>query len=157
MTTHQDVQEFVQDWWRRDEQEFAYWVKKKEERNQRLIASDHELPLEVVRHMAEYELGLHHRDQVPVGAYLDSVRPQEEDERITTNQLCVVAEIGHDLLYAAVCQADEQDDAEFFETAFSHWGELIEAAITECDLRERCHRCGNVLPDSRRCEQEHDR
>ena len=54
----------------------------------------------------------------------------------------MVAEIGHDLLYAAVCAADEQDDVDIFETAFGHWDPLITSATEECDLQDRCTMCG---------------
>ena len=157
MTTHQDVQEFVHDWWQTNEQEYAERVQHREEVRRRAAENCVPMPpLEVDELAAGWELFRHQRNQLPVGVFLESVIPQVMNHAITTNQLGVVAEIGHDLLYAAICAADEQDVAEFFETAFGHWGPLITAAIAECDLRERCHRCGNVLSDSRRCEQEHD-
>lgn len=156
MTTHRDVQNYVQDWWRRDEQEFVEKVRHQREARARRRAAEPgqpvSFPTDVEEMVAEGDQQRHYRDQIPVGAYLASVDPSEDDQTITTNQLCVVAEVGHDLLYAAVWQADEQDDAEFFETAFGHWGSLIDAAIAECDLPARCHRCGNVLPDDRRCD-----
>ena len=79
-------------------------------------------PSEVDELPAVGGLSRHQRNQLPVGVFLESVISQVMNHAITTNQLGVVAEIGHDLLYAAICAADEQDVAEFFETAFGHWG-----------------------------------
>lgn len=152
MTTHKDVQDFVQDWWRTNEQEFAEQVKQREEVGRRAAKNGlPPLPPAVEEMCAKHDLDIHHRDQIPVGVFLESVDPQKMGRAITTNQLGVVAEVGHDLLYAAVCTADEQDDAEFFETAFGQWGPLITAAMEECDLPDRCTLCGVRLPHTEQC------
>ena len=45
----------------------------------------------------------------------------------------VVAEIGTELFYEAICAGDEDDNEEFFVRAYEHWGPPVDAVLQECD------------------------
>lgn len=47
---------------------------------------------------------------------------------VATTDLVKLAEVGKWMLYEAIWLADDQDNAEFFEEAFSLYGPLISAA-----------------------------
>ena len=57
---------------------------------------------------------------------------------VATTDLVKLAEVGKWMLYEAIWLADDQDNAEFFEEAFSLYGPLISAAMQEMELRDRC-------------------
>ena len=69
-----------------------------------------------------------------------------KDLENTTSKLQMLAALGGDLLVEAVFTADEQDDVQFFEWAFSRWFGLVIALLENYDLPDRCTRCGVRLP-----------
>jgi hypothetical protein len=79
-----------------------------------------------------------------VGELLDAIN-QTLNPDVTTEQLLAVARIGKTLLYESIWIADQQDNAEFFEMAYSYWGPLVTAVQEECDLSDRDTRTGHRL------------
>jgi len=75
------------------------------------------------------------RNKLTVGELFDSINHIRNPD-VTTEKVLAVAEIGKSLLYHATCIAYEQDDADFFEEAYSLWGPLVDAVKVECGDRE---------------------
>jgi hypothetical protein len=71
------------------------------------------------------------RNKFTVGELLDSIS-QTLNLNISTRDLMKVAEIGQLLFYAAICTADEKDNAEFFVEAYENWGPVVDAVLGEC-------------------------
>jgi hypothetical protein len=65
--------------------------------------------------------------------------------------LMKLAEVGKRMLFDAIYVADEQNDATFFEEAFSHYGRVIYEALMEMDLPNRCTLCGVLMPHTDEC------
>ena len=57
-----------------------------------------------------------------------------------------LAEVGKSMLYDAVWVAEEQDNVEFFEAAYGFYGRLIDSAMEEMNLPDRCGVCGHLRP-----------
>jgi hypothetical protein len=58
----------------------------------------------------------------PVGAFFDLIDPRRHHgQKASVEQLMVVAEIGTELFYEAICAGDEDDNEEFFVRACGHW------------------------------------
>ena len=62
---------------------------------------------------------------------------------------------GKSLVYEAIMGADRQDNVEFFEAAFSYYGSLIDTALEEMDLPQRCTLCGAQLPHTEAAMEAH--
>jgi hypothetical protein len=60
----------------------------------------------------------------------------------------MVAEIGTELFYAAICAADEDDNEELFVRAYEHWGPLVDTVLQECDREVRNSFTGRRLQSS---------
>ncbi len=76
------------------------------------------------------------RNKLTVGELFDSI-DGSLNFNITAEQLMAVAEVGKLLFYAAICKADDEDNAEFFVEAYSYWGPVVDAVLEECDLGYR--------------------
>lgn len=70
---------------------------------------------------------------------------------VATADLMKLAEVGKRMLFDAIYVADEQNDATFFEEAFSHYGRVIYEALIEMDLPNRCTLCGVLMPHTDEC------
>ena len=84
------------------------------------------IPPDVLAMSSREERDVHERNQHPVGMFLDLV---EVDKRPTAEQLMLVAEVGHDLLSAALGHPDATED--FLEEARENWGPLVDVALRE--------------------------
>lgn len=117
-------------WLRRNDLEFEQEIKRQRE----LESLEEALPPSVVEACARFDSERHQRDQFPVGAYFDSIDKRRHDgRRATAEKLFVVAEVGKELLYEAICAADEDDNEEFFVQAYECWGPLVDTVLQECD------------------------
>ena len=74
---------------------------------------------------------------------------------IPIEELMKITHVGKCVLCEAIVIADRQDDAEFFEAAFSFYGPLIDAALEEMDLPRRCTLCGARLPHTEAQMEDH--
>jgi hypothetical protein len=81
---------------------------------------------EVLAMASRAERDVHERNQHPVGMFLDLV---DYDKRPTAEQLMLVAEVGHNLLYAALGHPDATEG--FLEEARETWGPLVDAGLQE--------------------------
>lgn len=127
-----EVHEWVRFWFRRNDHEFEEEVERQRELHEAAI--DRGLPPDVLEACARFDLDRHRRNQFPVGAFFDSIDADRHGGRKpTAEKLFVVAEVGKDLLYDAICTADEDDNAKFFVHAYEHWGPLVDAVLQECD------------------------
>jgi len=88
------------------------------------------------RLMEPFEQQDQERNKLTVGELFDSI-DGILNLNITAGQLMEVAEIGKELLYAAICKADEEDNAEFFVEAYAYWGPVVDLVLEECDLDYR--------------------
>jgi hypothetical protein len=134
------MQDWIRFWLRRNDLEFEESVLRRQE-------PDHEcnLPADIQQMVDQLDRARHERDQFPVGVFFDSIDADRHGGiKPTAEKLFVVAEIGKDLLYEAICTADEDDNAEFFVHAYEHWGPLVDTVLEECD-------CGARDADSGRC------
>jgi hypothetical protein len=61
-----------------------------------------------------------------------------------TEDLMRAAEIGKYLLYEAVCTADDEDNAQFFEAAYGFYGPLIDTVLQECGRDYRNSQTGQA-------------
>jgi hypothetical protein len=86
------------------------------------------------------------RNKLTVGELLDSISCIL-NLNITAKDLTKVAKIGELLFSEAICTADDQDNAEFFEEAYCAWGPVVNALLHECG-RE----CRDPLTGRRRGE-----
>jgi hypothetical protein len=133
------MQDWIQFWLRRNDREFEESVVRERESEQ-----ESNLPSEVQERVAQLNRERHERDQFPVGAFFDSIDADRHGGRKPIGEkLFVVAEVGRDLLYDAICTADADDNAEFFVRAYECWGPLVDTVLQECD-------CGFRDPDNGR-------
>jgi hypothetical protein len=63
---------------------------------------------------------------------------------IPAADLLKLAEVAKWMLYEAIWIADDQNNAQFFEEAFSLYGPLVSAAMQEMSLRDRSTLTGRV-------------
>ena len=61
-----------------------------------------------------------------------------------TEDLLKVLEWGKKLVLEAICTADDQNNAEFFVTAYEEWGAVIDAVLEDCDRPDRDVRTGEL-------------
>lgn len=123
------MQDWIRFWLRRHDGEFEESIIRGRKSEQETT-----LPSDVHEMFARLNQERHERDQFPVGAFFDSIDANRHGgRRPTAEKLFVVAEIGKDLLYDAICTADEDDNAEFFVHAYEHWGPLVDTVLQECD------------------------
>lgn len=128
-----NIQDWIRFWLRRDEREFEESVAR-----QRELEQESNLPSDVLALLHEHIRDRHQRDRFPVGAFFDSIAADRHGgTKPTMEKLMAVAEVGKDLLYTAICTADDDDNAEFFVEAYSCWGPLVDAVLAECDLGVR--------------------
>jgi hypothetical protein len=131
------MHDWIRFWLKRNDHEFEEEAKRQRELHQ-AVPDDRRLSPEMIEWCAQYELGRHRRNQFPVGAFFDSIDPQRQNgQNASLEQLMVVAEIGQELLYEAVCTADEDDNEEFFVWAYETGGPLVDAVLQECDRNYR--------------------
>ena len=88
------------------------------------------------------------RNKLTVGELLDSISCIL-NLNITAKDLMKVAEIGKLLFYEAICTADDQDNAEFFEEAYSAWGPVVDAVLQECNREDRDTLTGRLRSSTR--------
>ena len=122
------VQDWIRFWIRRNDLEFEEALRRRE--------SDPacSLPAGIQEMVDQLDRDRHQRNQFPVGAFFDSIDPDRQGGRKpTAEKLFVVAEVGKDLLYEAICTADDDDDTQFFVDAYEHWGPLVDIVLQECD------------------------
>lgn len=127
------MQDWIKSWLRRHDREFEESVSRDRE-------SQHarNLPSDVQEMVDQLDRDRHQRDQFPVGAFFESIDANRQGGRKpSAEMLLAVAEVGQELLYAAVCRADTDDNAEFFVEAYGYWGPLVDTVLQECacDLR----------------------
>ncbi len=135
------IQDWIQLWLRRDDREFEESIAREQQSRQA-----HQIPVEVQRIVARLDRERHERDQFPVGAFRDTIDANRHGgRRPTSEQLLTVAEVGKDLLYQAVCIADEGDNAEFFVHAYEQWGPLVDTVLQECGRGLRDTATGRTL------------
>jgi hypothetical protein len=128
---------WIRFWLKRNDHEFEEKATRQRELDQAL-PDDRRLPPEIMECCAQYDLERHQRNQFPVGAFFDSIDPQRHNgQKASVERLMVVAEIGKELLYEAVCTADEDDNEEFFVRAYETWGPLVDTVLQECDREHR--------------------
>lgn len=143
MPTNSPMHSWIRFWIKRNGHEFEEPAKKDREGDLRLVESG--VPLRTLELIAQYDLDCHQRNQFPVGAFFDIINSQRHGGvKATAEQLFVVAEVGADLFYAAICTADDEDNAEFFIKAYERWGELVDTALQECSLPNRDVMTGRV-------------
>ncbi|OBB07098.1 hypothetical protein A5668_01410 [Mycolicibacterium fortuitum] len=122
------MHDWIRFWLRRNDREFQELIVREREADQHS-----NLPPDVQEILADFNRKRHERDQFPVGAFFDSVDADRHGGRKpTAEQLLVVAEVGKDLLYDAICTADVDDNAEFFVDAYEYWGPLVDTVLQEC-------------------------
>lgn len=126
MTIHQD---WIRFWLRRNDREFEEsFVRRRESE------PGSGLPSHVQELFYEFDRNRHQRDQFPLGAFFESIDADRHGgTKPAADKLMVVAEAGQELLYAAICTADDDDNAEFFVKAYSYWGPLVDTVLQECD------------------------
>ena len=136
MPTNSPMHSWIRFWIKRNDHEFEEQANKDREGDLRLAESG--LPLPILDLIAEHDLDRHQRNQFPVGAFFDMIDSQRHGgAKATAEQLVVVAEVGADLFYAAICTADDEDTAEFFIEAYERWGELVDTALEMMGLDYR--------------------
>jgi hypothetical protein len=69
--------------------------------------------------------------------------------------LMKLIQAGKSLVYDAIAAADAQDNVEFFEAAFGFYGPLIDAALEEMSLPQRCTLSGATMPHTEAAMAEH--
>lgn len=132
---------WIRFWLKRDDHKFAEYAKHRDEFDQG-VADSGVLP-DVLEMCAGYDQNLHDRNQFPVGAFFDSI-DEHGGRKPTAERLFVVAEVGADLFYTALCTPDNDDNKEFFVQAYDRWGALVDTALQECDLPHRNVMTGEV-------------
>jgi hypothetical protein len=147
MTTDSPMHSWIRFWLKRNDHEFeknAEWTR---ELDQTVIETD--LRPSVREMLAQLTLERHQRNQFPVGAYFDLIDSRRHDgQQASVEQLMMVAEIGADLFFAAICVADDNDNEELFVEAYEHWGPLIDTVLQECDREDRDSFTGRRLRSS---------
>ena len=78
-----------------------------------------------------------HNPDFREGVYAEDGSNDLYRPNVATTDLLKLAEVGKWMLYEAIWLADDQDNAEFFEEAFSLYGPLVTAAMMEMSLRDR--------------------
>jgi hypothetical protein len=138
----------MRDWtrfcFRRNDHEFEQEAKRQRELDQAVIEKG--VPPSVVEACAWLDLERHQRNQFPVGAFFDSIdKRRHNGQKASVEKLFVVAEAGKELLYEAICTADEDDNEEFFVRAYEYWGPLVDTVLQECDREYRNSSTGRRL------------
>lgn len=124
MTMNSQMHQEIQAWRARSYAEFEQ--KAKEEANR----PDTGIPETVLAAFAEYDRGIHERNQLPVGMLLDLISAKHLGDRsATTYQLMVVAEVARDLLFAAIFHPDATED--FLQEARGEIGPLVDMALDQ--------------------------
>lgn len=135
------MHDWIRFWLRKNDREFEESTVRKRE-----IERRSELPTDVQEILAYFDRERHERDQFPVGAFFDSIDADRHGGRKpTAEKLLVVAEVGKDLLYGAICTGDEDDNAEFFVHAYERWGPLVDRVLQECDRDFRDPNTGRLV------------
>jgi hypothetical protein len=107
-------------------------LKRQWELNQATIQGG--VPPSVLEACSRLDLERHRRNQFPVGAFFDSIdKRRHHGQKPTSEKLLAVAEVGKELLYEAICTADDDDNEEFFVQAYECWGPLVDTLLQECD------------------------
>ena len=101
-----------------------------------------DLPPEVEAALAECERADRVRNQLAVGALLDSI---SGDRHASPNELLRIADVGKDLLYAALSHPDATPAV--LEEAREHWGALVDAALEEMGLSTLGEPVGDLPPE----------
>ena len=93
------------------------------------------LPPEVLATLAKAEQANQVRNQVTVGALLGSISHEHlGDRQASPDELLRVADVGKNLLYAALGHRDATPAV--LEEAREFWGSLVDAALQECGVRD---------------------
>jgi len=146
MTTDSPVHSWIRFWLKRNDYEFEE-AKRQREPDQTVIQKG--LPRSVLEACARLNLERHQRNQFPVGAFFDHIDPRRHDgQKASVEQLMMLAEIGTELFYTAICAADEDDNEELFARAYEHRGPLIDTVLQECDREDRNSLTGRRLQSS---------
>lgn len=124
MTMNSPMHEEIQAWRSRSDAEFEQ--RAREEANQ----PGPGIPEGVLLALADYNRGLHERNQLPVGMILDLISAKHLGDRpATTYQLMVAAEVGRDLFFAAIFHPDATE--EFLQEARDEIGPLVDMALDQ--------------------------
>jgi hypothetical protein len=147
MTTQ--IQDWIRFWFRRNDREFEEQAQRERE-----LVEESDIPPHILAMCSRFDEDRHKRNQFPVGAFFDWIRQRPDGQKPSAEKLLVVAEAGQELLYEAICTADEDDDEEFFVEAYGYWGPLVDAVLEECDREDRDSATGRRLhsvggPDDR--------
>ncbi|SKG74695.1 Uncharacterised protein [Mycobacteroides abscessus subsp. bolletii] len=131
-----EIQQWVRFWFRRNDHEFEEDMRRSRELDQ--AANDRGLAPDLLEACARLDLERHQRDQFPVGVFLYSIDKRRLNGRkASAEKLLEVAEVGRDLLCAAICTADDDDNEEFFVNAYESWGPLVDTVLQECGREYR--------------------
>ncbi len=105
MTGMSRIRQEIERWQRQSDAEFDKRVDAQGEH------TNADLPDTLAQAVADYERGIHERNQLPVGMLLDTISVNHLGDRPATKyQLMVVAEIGYELFRAAIFHPDATDE-----------------------------------------------
>ncbi|MCV7303044.1 hypothetical protein H7J93_25805 [Mycobacterium barrassiae] len=137
-------QEWIRFWFRRNDQEFEEGMRRSRELDQAAI--ERGLAPDLLEVLARSDRERHRRDQFPVGVFLDSIDKRRLNGRkASAEKLLEVAEVGKELLYAAIATADDDDNEQFFVEAYLDWGPLVDTVLEECGREYRDSFTGRCL------------